>query len=117
MHALEFTLYPHNFQYLKPDYLLKAVERNASLRTVLAWMTFGDQCVDRDWLDDEDDRMKLRSYMARNEFLGQWIENPAFVPRAAWPDFLAVAQPTGPDTVLRIVQGLSNQPVSWFEGA
>jgi hypothetical protein len=92
-----------DLQDLKVD-LLQAIRRNASLSTVVAY----------DWFDN-DDRMKLNAYSTRNEFLGQWIENPTSVPRAAWPEYLTVAQTTGPDTVFRILQALTNVPVSWFE--
>jgi hypothetical protein len=97
---------------------LQAVKRNASLSTVVALKR--DDSVSRmKWVDwfGHDNSIILRSYMARNQFLAEWIENPTAVPRAAWPEYLAVAQTTGPDTVFRILQALTYVPVSWFEGA
>jgi hypothetical protein len=84
--------------------ILQAIKQNASLHPV-----FGGAF-------DAEDEMALVSYLTRNEFLGhQWIENPNAVPRAAWPAYLDAAQTTGPDTVFRILQALTNVPVSWFE--
>jgi hypothetical protein len=51
--------------------------------------------------------MKLISYSLRNQFLAEWIENPAAVPNAAWLEALDVAQTTGPDTVFHILQALA----------
>jgi hypothetical protein len=103
----------HNLQDLKMA-ILQAIDRNASLRTVAAKLENSED------LFDDHDKMMLRSYLVRNKrnkLLAQWIENPTLVRRAAWPEYLYVAQTTGPDTVYRILQALTNVPVSWFEVA
>jgi hypothetical protein len=61
---------------------------------------------------EDDARIKLTSYSVRNELLAEWIENPNAVRRAAWPEYLYVAQTTGADTVFPILQALTNVPVS-----
>jgi hypothetical protein len=99
---LEFKL-QQDLQDLKVD-LLQAVKRNASLRSVLASLTFGD-------LFNDEDRMELTSYYARNEFLAQWMTSPDAVPVTTWPEYLAVAKIAGPDPVFRILQGLA--PSLW----
>jgi hypothetical protein len=114
MQVQTLELYLHqNLQDLKVD-LLQAIERNASLRTVVAKNCYNS--YDHRDLFDDHDKMKLTSYSVRNEFLGQLIENPASVRRAAWPEYLAVAQTAGPDTVIGILRVLANQPVGWYEG-
>jgi LSD1 subclass zinc finger protein len=105
--TLELSL-QHYLQDLKVDFI-QAIKQNASLQTVV--VTDGKS---REWLNEEE-RMQLNSYTSRNEFLAEWIENPASVPRATWPEYLAVTQTTGPDTVFCILQALTNVPVSWFE--
>jgi hypothetical protein len=97
--TLEFNLH-HDLQYMKRDIIL-AIERNASLRSVFATVEYN-----QDWLDQEDMK-KLISYSERNQFLAQWIENPNLVPNPAWPEYLAVAQTTGPDTVFCILLALA----------
>jgi hypothetical protein len=87
-----------DLQDVKMDLLL-AVKRNASLRTIVV-------ICSRNWLNDRD-RIKLTSYSARNEFLAEWMENPTVVPRTAWPEYLAMAQTTGPGTVFPILQALA----------
>jgi hypothetical protein len=87
--------------------IMGAIKRNASLRTVVANAEYHHNFI---WLDDHD-TLKLLSYSARNEFLAQWMENPNLLPDAAWPEYLAVAQTTGPDTVFRILQVLT--PSLW----
>jgi hypothetical protein len=94
----------HDLQFMKAG-IVWVVERNSSLRTVVATDGNGNE-----WLD-EDDRMKLTLYSARNEFLAQWMENPNAVPWGAWPENLAVAQITGPNTVFCILQALA--PSLW----
>jgi hypothetical protein len=86
-----------------------AVKRNASLVTVVVKNNDGD-----DWFDDND-KTKLLSYSARNEFLDQWKENPTVVSKAAWPEYMAVAQTTGPDAVFRILLALAPS-LGPFEG-
>jgi hypothetical protein len=86
---------------------IQAVKQNASLRTVAVKYDNADW----DWLDDADN-LKLLAYLARNEFLPQWMENPAVVPDAAWSEYLAaVAQTTGPDTIFCILVSLT--PSLW----
>jgi hypothetical protein len=105
MHVRTLLLSLHRDLRDMKVYLLWALYRNASLRTVVAY----------DWFDN-DDRMKLDAYSTRNEFFTQWMENPTAVPRAAWSEYLsAVAQTSSPDAVFRILQALTNVPVSWFE--
>jgi hypothetical protein len=91
---------------------IQAIKRNASLRTVVV-KTF-HIFRDRDWFEDDADKLKLLAYSARNQFLAQWMENPAVVPDVAWSEYLAaVAQTTGPDTVFSIF--LSLTPSLWNE--
>jgi hypothetical protein len=73
------------------------VKGNASLCQVVARSN---------WLDD-DDQKKLICFSARNQVLAQWIDNPNVVSKAAWPEYLAVAQETGQDTVFCILQVLT----------
>jgi hypothetical protein len=102
--TLKVHLDPDNLDFddrdLKNDFI-GAVKRNASLHTVLAGAEYGEG-----WFD-EDDARKLISYLARNKFLAQWIENPTAVFKVAWPVALDVAQTTGPDTVFRILCALA----------
>jgi hypothetical protein len=101
--TLEFSVH-HDLQYMK-THLIGAIKRNASLRTVVFKRDFLE-----DWLD-YNERMKLISYSIRNEFLLLWSATPAMLPYAAWPEALAVAQTTGPNTVFRILQLLA--PALW----
>jgi hypothetical protein len=87
--------------YLKRDFI-RAVKRNASLRTVVARVGGRD-----DWLNC-DDRQKLVSYSRRNEFLARWSAKPTVVPKAAWPEALDVARTTGPGTVFHILRALAS---------
>jgi hypothetical protein len=106
LQSLEFYLPPHP-QDLKED-IIQAVKRNASLRTVVG------KVMTHNGLDNlfgDDDMMKLTLYCTRNEFFGQWIEYRATVPRAAWPEYLTVAQFTGPNTAFCILQVLA--PSMW----
>jgi hypothetical protein len=104
------------FELTLGDYLkdmkegfMGAVKRNASLLTVVVNIYGGD------WLDNNNDKRKLLSYSARNEFLSQWMENPTVVPKAAWSEYLAVAEITGPETVFRILLSLAPS-LGPFEG-
>jgi hypothetical protein len=100
--TLQFEL--GDLQDLKGD-VIQAIKRNASIRTFVAKV---DEY-------DDDDRRKLTAYSVRNEFLAQWTENPNLVPDAAWPEYLAVAQTTGPDAVFSILVSLA--PSAWpFDG-
>jgi hypothetical protein len=106
--TLEFNLH-RDLQDLKED-IMGAVQKNASLRTVVAKSHYS-----ADWLDD-DDRNKLMSYSKRNKDLAEWIENPIAVPMAVWPEALDVAQtfPNGRDAVFNICMALAyslGQPV------
>ena len=80
---------------------MEAIKRNAGLRAVVNNIYGGDR------LDDDNHKMKLLAYSARNEFLSQWKENPTVVPKAAWSEYLGVAQTTGPDTVFPILLALA----------
>jgi hypothetical protein len=84
---------------------IQAIKRNASLCTVVVKNSDLD-----DWFED-DDKLKLLAYSARNAFLDQWMENSNLVPVAALSEYLAVAQTTGPNNVLRILQVLT--PSLW----
>jgi Ran GTPase-activating protein (RanGAP) involved in mRNA processing and transport len=116
--TLEFIIH-NTLQDLK-GCILEAIRRNASLRTVVVKVEDNGRKSDPTPClanYDMEKLMPLISYSARNDFLGhQWIENPNAVPRAAWPEYLDVAQTTGPDTVFRILQALTTAPRSWFEG-
>jgi hypothetical protein len=96
--TLEFDIH-RNLQHMKVA-LLQAVRRNASLRSVVGVLFDDDDLFD-------DDKEKLNSYSARNEFLAHWIENPTSVSKAACSEFLAAAQTTGPDIVFRILLELA----------
>jgi hypothetical protein len=96
--TLEFN-YHGDLQDMKRG-VIQAVKQNASLRTVVAKVGYGV------WPLDNDDREKLTCYSLRNEFLALWIENPNAVFKAAWPEYLDVAQTTGPDTVFRVLLAL-----------
>jgi hypothetical protein len=98
--TLELSLNDYDMEDITTD-LIQAIKRNASLHTVAVKDVYGP-----DWLD-EDDNLKLLAYTARNEFLAQWMENPNLVPKAAWSEYLAVAQTTGHDTVFRILLALA----------
>jgi hypothetical protein len=91
--ALEFS-FQGNLRDMKGD-ILGAIKRNASLRTIVA-NNF-----------DEGDRIKLNSYSSRNKFLAEWMENPNVMSKTAWPEALVAAQPSGPDTVFRILRVLA----------
>jgi hypothetical protein len=99
--TLEFELRLYNHEDFKEGFM-GALKRNSSLRTVVAKLR-GNRHA---WLDDHDE-MKLLSYSARNEFLAQWMENPNLLPNAAWPEYLAVSQSTGQDTVFRMLLALA----------
>ena len=106
MHAHDLVLdLCHLLPYDMKGGIVGAVKRNASLRTVVINDDFSDE-----W-HNENDRMKLTLYCRRNAFLGQWMENPNVVPRAAWPEYLAAVQITGPDAVFGILQALA--PSLW----
>jgi hypothetical protein len=106
--TLELLLDRHLHYDRKGD-IVQAIKQNASLRTVVAKMGyFVNDCFERN------DRMKLTLYSARNEFLAQWIEYRATVPRAACPEYLAVAQSTGADTIFPILQVFA--PSLWAVG-
>jgi hypothetical protein len=106
--TLELTL-DSSLQDMKGD-IIQTIQRNASLHRVVAKLENSED------LFDDTDKMTLISCFSRNEFLAQWVENPYMVPRAAWPEYLAMAQTTGPDTISGILQALTNLPASWFEG-
>jgi hypothetical protein len=97
-----------DLQYMTRDFV-GAVKRNASLGSVVAKLD------NRDDLFENDDRKKLTSYCERNQFFAQWMENPTAVSKAAWPEYLDVAQTTGPDTIFCILGSLAPS-LGPFEG-
>jgi hypothetical protein len=104
---LEFSIYS-GFQHVKAG-IVQAVKRNGSLRNVYANKEY---CLD--WLDDGDSG-KLISFTERNKLLVQWTENSTVVPKAAWSEYLVVAQTTGPNTVFSILRALAPS-LGPFEG-
>jgi hypothetical protein len=106
---LELNLDGH-LQGMK-GHIIRAIKRNVSLRTVVAKVAY----FNNRWFDDDDDKRKLMSYSARNTFLPEWIENPHVVPKAAWAEYLDVAQTTGPATVFHILRALAPS-LGPFEG-
>ena len=100
--ALEFDL-EEDLEHLKPD-LIRAVKKNATLRTVVGQMSVDDN--EYEDLFHEDDKRKLKYYSARNEGFSQWIASPATLPRGAWLQALKTAQEIGPDTVFLIFQAI-----------
>jgi hypothetical protein len=99
----------HQLQDLTGD-ILRAIQRNVSLRIVVAKDDDRD-----DWFNDED-KMKVSAYSARNESFARWIENPTVVPEAAWSEALDAAQRIGPDAVFRILRALAPSLGPFIEG-
>jgi hypothetical protein len=102
MQVLTLELRLRRFLQNRKEDIIQAIKRNASLRTVVVKAENG---ID-DWFDDND-KMILRSYSVRNHLLAQFENSMVAPPRAAWPEYLAVAGTTGPDTVFRILEALA----------